>query len=93
MLTPIKAIRAKCLDCSCGSANEVKLCPITECPLFPYRFGKNPNIHLTAEQKAKRAAHFQKIPIQQGNSAKNPITEGNYAPATQNAAESPASPA
>ena len=27
MLTPIKAIRAKCLDCCCGSAKEVELCP------------------------------------------------------------------
>ena len=43
ILTPVKAIRAKCLDCSCGSANEVKLCPITTCALYPYRFGKNPN--------------------------------------------------
>ena len=24
---PLKAIRAKCLDCCCGQANEVKLCP------------------------------------------------------------------
>ncbi len=44
MLTPIKAIRAKCLDCCCGSAKEVELCPIPDCPLYPYRFGKNPNI-------------------------------------------------
>jgi hypothetical protein len=41
-LTPLKAIRKKCLDCVCGSANEVKLCPSDDCPLFTYRFGKNP---------------------------------------------------
>lgn len=23
---PVKAIRAKCLDCCCGSSNEVELC-------------------------------------------------------------------
>jgi len=40
--TPIKAIRAKCLDCMGGSAKEVRLCNIPECSLFPYRFGKNP---------------------------------------------------
>lgn len=40
--TPLRAIRAKCLDCSCGSANEVKLCPCTNCPLYPYRAGRNP---------------------------------------------------
>lgn len=40
--SPIKAIRAKRLDCSCDSATEVKLCPVENCPLFPFRFGKNP---------------------------------------------------
>ena len=43
MLTPIKAIRAKCLDCCCGQRNEVVVCPCADCPLYPYRFGKNPN--------------------------------------------------
>ena len=27
MLTPMKAIRAKCLDCCAGSQAEVRLCP------------------------------------------------------------------
>lgn len=40
ILRPLKAIRVKCLDCCGGSANEVKLCEIENCPLFPYRFGK-----------------------------------------------------
>ena len=43
MLTPIKAIRAKCLDCTCGSPQEVRLCPTPDCPLYPYRMGHNPN--------------------------------------------------
>ena len=41
-LTPLRAIRKKCLDCMCGSAYEVKVCPSDDCPLFSYRFGKNP---------------------------------------------------
>ena len=41
-MTPLKAIRAKCLDCSCGSVDEVRKCPITECPLYEYRSGHNP---------------------------------------------------
>lgn len=40
--SPIKAIRAKCLECSNDSANEVKLCPVEQCALYPFRFGKNP---------------------------------------------------
>ena len=41
-LTPIKAIRAKCLDCSYGQAQEVRLCPLKKCPLYPYRMGRRP---------------------------------------------------
>lgn len=40
--TPIKAIRAKCLDCCCGQYIEVKMCPSTKCPLHPYRMGHRP---------------------------------------------------
>lgn len=28
VLTPIKAIRAKCLDCCCQQQIEVRLCPL-----------------------------------------------------------------
>ncbi len=42
-MTPVKAIRAKCLDCSAGSRAEVRLCVMPDCPLFPFRMGKNPN--------------------------------------------------
>lgn len=52
--TPLKAIRAKCLECSCGSSVEVKLCPIEDCPLYEFRFGKNPNIKLSDKQMAKK---------------------------------------
>ena len=43
VLRPLKAIRAKCLDCVCGNANEVRLCPSKDCTLWPYRFGHNPS--------------------------------------------------
>ena len=41
-MTPLKAIRAKCLDCCCGQVNEVKYCVCEDCPLWPYRHGHNP---------------------------------------------------
>jgi hypothetical protein len=40
-ITPLKAIRLKCLDCS-ENAAEVKRCNIPECALYPYRMGSNP---------------------------------------------------
>ena len=51
--SPIKAIRAKCLDCCCDQLSEVKLCPAKDCPLWPFRLGKNPNRarNMTDEQR------------------------------------------
>lgn len=57
-LTPIKAIRAKCLECSCGNNAEVRECVIPDCPLYPYRMGKNPYIKLSEERKAKMTANL-----------------------------------
>jgi hypothetical protein len=41
-LTPLKAIRNKCLECVYWSASEVKRCTSKLCSLHPYRFGKVP---------------------------------------------------
>lgn len=43
-ISPLKAIRAKCLECSSGSNAEVRLCPINKCPLYMYRFGHKPKL-------------------------------------------------
>ena len=54
---PVKAIREKCLqDCCAGLVNEVKDCLCPSCPLYPFRFGKNPyrtKRELSDEQKEK----------------------------------------
>ena len=42
VLTPIKAIRAKCMDCTCHQPKEIRLCRIITCPLWPYRMGHRP---------------------------------------------------
>lgn len=42
VLTPIKAIRAKCIDCCGGQKAEVRLCPCEDCSLHPYRMGHRP---------------------------------------------------
>lgn len=40
--TPIKSIREYCIGCSGGSKGEVRLCPVIDCPLYPYRMGHRP---------------------------------------------------
>jgi hypothetical protein len=52
-LPPLVAVRHKCLDCCCESAAEVKLCPATTCPLWPFRFGKFPEDHAGAKSVLK----------------------------------------
>lgn len=64
-ISPLKAIRLKCLDCSCGSSNEVKLCPVEKCPLYPFREGHNPFIQKqewSAERReAQKARMMQNV--------------------------------
>lgn len=38
----LRAIRAKCLDCSGGIRAEVDDCLVRTCPLYPFRRGTNP---------------------------------------------------
>lgn len=40
--TPLRAIRAKCVDCSGGSLAEARKCTVVSCPLWPMRMGSNP---------------------------------------------------
>ena len=39
---PIKAIRAKCVNCCGGDMSEARKCVSTSCPLWPMRMGRNP---------------------------------------------------
>ncbi len=81
MDTPLRAIRAKCLDCCCGFANEVKLCTAEKCPLHPFRFGKNPN-------RAGIGNHNAVAPNSTSDSSENPTAEGIYTTGTRNTVES-----
>lgn len=78
--SPLKAIRLKCLDCCCGSSNEVKLCPVAGCALYPFREGINPNRkprEYTPEQRAAMAARLSKNkPTNTGEKSANSIPEG-----------------
>lgn len=69
-LTPVKAIRKKCLECSNFSSMEIDQCPVTDCPLYPFRFGKIPGYKgvkrvLSDEQRkeiGKQLLQARKIP-------------------------------
>ena len=67
-VSPMKAIRQKCLDCSCGSSEEVKNCFAKKCPLYQFRFGykldENGNRkkkNLTDEQRKEMSEKLKKV--------------------------------
>ncbi len=48
--SPTKAIRAMCVYCMNGQPREVAKCTAPQCPLFPFRMGRNP-FHGRAKKK------------------------------------------
>lgn len=55
--SPIKAIRAKCIDCSGKSAAESRKCVAINCPLWPFRMGVNP-FHASSRVAKREVANF-----------------------------------
>lgn len=48
-ISPGRAIRAKCLDCSGGNDAEVRKCVAVGCALWAFRMGSNPFHGRTAQ--------------------------------------------
>ena len=57
--TALKSIRRHCIDCSDGSKLDVKMCSFTDCQLYPFRFGKNPNRKLSPERREETAKQLK----------------------------------
>lgn len=57
ILRPLKAIRAKCLDCCCGQVSEVRQCVAKTCPLWALRTGHRPTHAAIAEARAALQNH------------------------------------
>ena len=58
----LRAVHLKCYDCSAYNTLEIKECPVKECPLYPFRQGKNPfrKRELTDEQRQKIGERLNK---------------------------------
>ena len=58
----LKAIRAKCLDCSGGAQAEVLKCTAVSCALWVFRMGTNPyRKEMSEEQRAASAERMRAI--------------------------------
>ena len=68
-MNPMRAIREKCLDCSCQQPVEVKECTVKTCALHPFRLGKNPyraKRVMSPEQIAKAKVNLMAARAAQG---------------------------
>ena len=75
---PVKAIRAFCMECSNGQTSEVTACPVYKCPLYPFRFGKNPyrqRREMTEEEKQVLADRLKEARKNVGGSAEKDVTD------------------
>ncbi len=62
-MSPLKALRARCIDCCAGSRHEVLLCTAVTCPAWPFRMGANPfrtKRVLSDEERARNAAQLRR---------------------------------
>jgi hypothetical protein len=65
--TPLKAIRAKCIDCCGHQVKEVKRCPVLTCALWPYRMGRGyedplkPGFSVILEDDPTHATHVSAL--------------------------------
>lgn len=67
------AIRAMCVICMGGMIQEVAKCTSTQCPLFQFRMGKNPNDARTIEAEAKAKARKEAEAAPAAAAAKPPV--------------------
>lgn len=53
-MTPIQAIRAKCLDCCAAQPKEVRVCLAKDCVLWVYRMGCRPQTYAKKSEIANK---------------------------------------
>ncbi|MBT4446813.1 hypothetical protein HOA92_00050 [archaeon] len=70
-ITPLKAIRLKCLeDCMCGASNEVKACSSISCNLWKFRLNIHPFTKKNKDNPYLQESNFEGL---QNKSAKEVI--------------------
>ncbi len=72
---PVKAIRARCLDCCAGSPMEVRKCSAIKCASWPFRQGRNPfrtKRVISEAERARRTAQLNPEHPPENNYAARP---------------------
>jgi hypothetical protein len=76
--TPVKAMREKCIECMGGRGSEdyrcrIKECVSVDCPIFAFRFGKDPyrSPNLSDDQRKRMANRMSKVNLARRMVGKN----------------------
>jgi hypothetical protein len=95
-MSPLKALRARCIDCCAAQPSEVRLCTAVACPSWPFRMGANPwrkeasDVQREARRKAGvRLARGARKSISVMDTAAVPASAGIVTPAGELVAENP----
>lgn len=65
-LTPARAIKYKCMDCSCWQRSEVRECAVPLCPLYPFRGWVGASRPLSEEARAANAERLAAMRARRG---------------------------
>jgi hypothetical protein len=98
LISPLKALRARCIDCCAAQPSEVRLCTAVACPSWPFRMGANPwrkeasDAQREARRKAgARLARGARKSISVMDTAAASASAGTVTPAGASIAENPIS--
>jgi hypothetical protein len=87
-MSPLQALRARCVDCCGYQEKEVALCPAVECPSWPFRMGTDPWRKPASE--ARREAARRTMSQINSRRRKQDGTEPSAGPSHDGIAPSPA---
>src|SRR6516165_4339707 len=87
-MSPLQALRARCVDCCGYQEKEVALCPAVECPSWPFRMGTDPWRKPASE--ARREAARKAMTALNARRQKGDGTEPSASPSNDGIAPSPA---
>ena len=61
-LTPLTAIREKCMECCAWQPSEVTRCPASDCALWPFRLGRSGHSRsMTDEQREAARSRMKEV--------------------------------
>ena len=69
-MSPLQAIRGRCLDCCAGSPAEVRRCVAADCVSWPFRMGVNP--WRAPASEARREASRRTLAALRARCSENP---------------------